>query len=407
MRIWIVNHYALPPTLAGGTRHYNFARELIALGHEVMIIAANYNHFSHAYIPTTSNIGEIDYTYEVPFLWIPTPPYKGNTIARFWNMLMFAKRLLQKKYLRHAPKPDVIIGSSPDLFAALGAEILSRQYKIPFVLEIRDIWPDTLVDLGRISERHPLITLMKLIEKRLYRQAKHIITLLPNAFQYLYAFGVKHKCITWLPNAIHSAKIDVPPYTHQNSKFTVMYAGAHGLANDLDTVIDAAKILQNELLADAIEIQLIGDGPDKARLQTRAREENVKNIIFKNAVPKDKIYALLNEADTFIMLLKDSPVFKWGISPNKLFDYLLMKKPIIFGVNTSFNPIQEVNAGLSIQPSDPKALANAIVSLAALPKHELEAMGARGKEFVLKNHNVPYLTKQLEMCLQQALNSSL
>jgi len=396
MRIWIINHYALPPTSAGGTRHYNLAKQLIQRGHEVLIVAANYNHFSQTYIPTNAQVGEVDAAYDVPFMWIPTPPYRGNTISRFWNMLVFSWRILQKKYLSMQSPPDVIIGSSPHLFSAFSAERLAKRLKIPFILEIRDIWPDTLVDLGRISRRHPLILLMRYIERHVYKHANRIISLLPAADKYLIQCGVKPEHILWLPNSIDTDTIPTTLSPVTNQKFTVMYAGAHGLANDLDTVLNAAKLLESQSLANRIRICLVGDGPDKPRLKERVQNENIKMVEFFDSVPKNNIYTELNKADAYLMLLKNSPIFRWGISPNKLFDYLAMGKPVIFGVETPFNPIEKYNAGISITPSDSTSLANAIEKLSVSSKDELQNMGARGKEFVFEKHNIAYLAASLE-----------
>lgn len=403
MRIWIINHYAAPPTMAGGTRHYNFARQLMQRGHEVLLIAANFNHFSQTFIQTPASPGEIDYTYEVPFAWIPTPAYRGNTAARFKNMLAFSYRLLKKKYLPTGLPPDLIIGSSPHLFAALGGELLARRLKVPFLFEVRDLWPESLIDLGRISSRHPLIILMKRIETYLYKRAHRIISLLPSANEYLIKHGAKSENILWLPNAIDTdaIPIDLPPSSF--NKFTVMYAGAHGLTNDLDTVLHAAKILQDQSFAPPIRICLVGEGPEKSRLKELAAHLNLSIVEFINAVSKSEIYSILNQADAFIMLLKDSPVFRWGISPNKLFDYLVMGRPIVFGVNTPFNPIEKFNAGISVKPSDPPSLAAAIRTLSSLPKHELTEMGSRGKEFVLQHHHLQKLTDSLENLIADAI----
>lgn len=403
MRIWIINHYGLPPTTAGGTRHYHFARQLRQRGHDVTIIAANYNHFTHSFIPTNAKLGEIDNTYEVPFIWIPTPKYRGNTIARFWNMLLFSWRLLQKKYLSTLEPPEVIIGSSPHLFSAFSAELLACRLKIPFLLEIRDIWPDTLVELGRFTSNHPLIKLMKWIELRLYKRAKHIICLLPSADQYLIKCGVNPACISWLPNAIDT---DIIPrnFAHKTKdKFTIMYAGAHGLANDLDTVLDAAMILQERGLGNDIRICLVGDGPEKSRLKYRVQHEKLGMVEFMDPVPKNEIYSVLSQADIFLMLLKSSPLFRWGISPNKLFDYLIMGRPIIFGVDTPFNPIEKHNAGISINPSDAESLASAINKLSLLPKKELDDMGSRGKSFVLQQHHILNLIGPLETIIMNCV----
>jgi glycosyltransferase involved in cell wall biosynthesis len=408
MRIWIINHYALPPTSAGGTRHYNFARQLQKRGHEVLIIAANYNHFSHTFMSTSGKFGELDTTYDVPFVWLPVPAYKGNTVSRFWNMLSFAGKVFRNKFLLTSPPPDVIIGSSPHLFAALGAELLAKKLKKPFILEIRDLWPETLIDLGKFSHKHPLIKMMKWIEAYLYKRANHIISLLPASDKYLTQCGVLQKNITWLPNSVDVVAIPFDTLSKTpNNKFTVMYAGAHGLANDLDTVIYAAKILQNNGYTDHIRICLIGDGPSKMQLKQLALRENVQMVEFFDSVSKKEIYSTLNQADVFLMLLKKSPVFRWGISPNKLFDYLVMERPVIFGVETPFNPIEKYNAGISIQPSDPESLASAIQKLYLLPKEELMEMGQRGKSFVLQHHDIVGLTDSLEKAMDEAYASSI
>jgi glycosyltransferase involved in cell wall biosynthesis len=175
-----------------------------------------------------------------------------------------------------------------------------------------------------------------------------------------------------------------------------MYAGAHGIANDLDTVLKAAQILQNTFLAKKIRICLIGSGPEKSRLKEVAQSQHITIVEFMDAVCKNEIYSVLSEADVFLMLLKDSPLFRLGISPNKLFDYLVMGRPVIFGVDTPYNPIEQYQAGVTIKPSDPEALAKAIHHLSLLPKEELNEMGLRGKEFVLQHHHIQSLTDLLE-----------
>lgn len=396
MRIWIINHYALPPTSAGGTRHYNFAKQLMQRGHEVVIMAANYNHFTQTFI-AAEQFGKLDHTYDVPFMWIPTPAYAGNTVGRFWNMLVFSWQIQRKKFLKQLFVPDIVIGSSPHLFAAFSAEWLARRFKKPFILEIRDIWPDTLVDLGRFSSKHPLIQMMKIMEKYLYKRAVKIISLLPLAHQYLKQFSVADEDVLSLPNAIDA--VTLTSESAPRSCFTFMYAGAHGLANDLDTVVYAAKILEKKKLTQPIQIFLIGEGPHKSHLQALVEKENVSIVKFFDSVAKNKIYVEMDKADAFLMLLKHSPVFRWGISPNKLFDYLLMGKPVIFGVDTPYNPVEQCQAGISVKASDPEALADAMYQMSQLPLEVLQGMGKRGREFVLQKHNVVYLTDLLEELL--------
>lgn len=398
MRIWIVNHYAIPPTHTGGTRHYNLARKLQEKGHEVLIIASNYNHLTHSFISKEKG-KKIDESSGVPFLWLPVPAYKGNTIARFWNMLMFMRSLLKNKLLRSLSRPDIIIGSSPHLFAAKGAQELAKKLNCRFILEVRDLWPESLIDLGRFTAKHPLIKIMKKIEMQLYKSANKVISLLPGSHEYLIQNGVHKQDIVWLPNFIDIDAIPKNLVKIPDTKFTVMNAGAHGVANDLDTVLEAGLILQKQGLGEKIRICLIGEGPEKQRLKQLAMEKNITIVEFMDPVPKTHIYQVLNQADVFLMLLKKSPVFRWGISPNKLFDYLAMGRPIIFGVENPFNPVKEHHIGLSIPASDPKELAKAIKQLYELPEEQRNAMGSRGQEYVVQHHTAEVLATQLDEVL--------
>jgi len=404
VRIWIINHYAIPPNFSGGTRHYNLAKELIKRGHEVCIIAANYSHFTHEYIAAPAVLSKnITVVEGVPFCWVPVPKYFGNTPRRLWNMLIFAGRILRKKYLPINFTPDVIIGSSPHLFAAFSAYILAKRYHVPFVFEVRDIWPETLVLLGSISPHNPAVTLMGWIEKFLCKRATAIVTLLPDASKHMIANGAALTRIHWLPNFIDAKVVfQQKPILHvePNKYFTFMYAGAHGLANNLSLVLKAALLLEQDInLKDKIRIVLIGDGPQKPALMEEAKAQNISIVSFHNQVPKAKMYDILNQADAFLMLLLSSPVFKWGVSPNKLFDYMLMARPIIFGVSSSNNPVAVSSAGLTINPDSPEELAHAMRTIAELPLSAREQMGMNAKAYVIANHEVSNIVDRLEKLL--------
>lgn len=404
MRIWIINHYAIPPSLSGGTRHYNLAKELVKRGHEVCIIAANFSHFTHEYIADSALLNKnITVVEGVPFCWIPVPKYFGNTPRRLWNMLVFAWRILRKKYLPINFPPDVVIGSSPHLFAAFSAYILAKRYRAPFVFEVRDIWPETLVLLGSISPHNPAVTLMGWIEKYLCKRATAIVTLLPDANKHMITNGATLTRIYWLPNFIDAAtvlkqKTNLPE--EPNKYFTFMYAGAHGLANNLSLVLKAALLLQqDDNWKDKIRIVLVGDGPQKPALMEEAKAQNISIVSFYNQVPKAKMYDILSQADAFLMLLLSSPVFKWGVSPNKLFDYMLMARPIIFGVSSSNNPVAISSSGLTINPDSPEELASAMRTIAELPLSAREQMGMNAKAYVIANHEVSNIVDKLEKLL--------
>ena len=246
MHIWLVNHYALPPTEPGGTRHHALARYLIRRGHEVTIIAASFNHATGRQRDRTAGrLCTFEQFDEVPFVWLRVPGYRNN-VFRLWNMLVFAIELWAGMGTRKLRKPDVIIGSSLTLFAAAAAERLARRYSVPFVLEIRDLWPQTLVDMG-MRPKHPAVLMFGLIERYLYRHADKIVTLLPHASEYMVARGAAAPDITWIANGVDLELMPYPRPSISNDVFTVMYTGSHGLSDALDSVLDAAAILDEKV----------------------------------------------------------------------------------------------------------------------------------------------------------------
>lgn len=400
MKIWLVNHYALPPTETGGTRHFTLARELMKLGHEVTIFASSFDHFARKETRLAPGETFKVETFEgVPFVWLRTPPYPGNTLARMWNMAYFGWQFFRLADRLPVERPDVVIGSSPHLFAALAAERVARRHRVPFLLEVRDLWPQSLVDLSNISERHPAIIGLERIERYLYRHSARIISLLPGAAGHMAEKGADPARVLWLPNGVDAGLAPEPSPGAAQEAFTVMFAGAHGVANGLDAILDTARLLRGE----PVRFRLIGQGPEKERLMKRAEDEGLTNVTFDAPVPKEQIYGVLAQADAFLMILKDSPVFRWGVSPNKLFDYMAMARPVVFGVSTPFNPIDDAKAGLTVPPEDPAAMAEAIRALMAMSPEARWEMGLRGAAYVKENHDFGKLAARLDAALREVV----
>jgi len=400
MKIWFINHYAIPPSQPGGTRHYTLARELIGQGHEVTIFASSVNYLSRQ--ETQLRSGEVwkkAVCAGVPFVWLRTPPYSKSKIARMWNMIHFSGRVWLGTGTQQLEKPDVILGSTPHLFAALAAERLARRHGVPFVLEVRDLWPQTLIDLGKMSPRHPLVLLMGWIERFLYRRAERIISVLPGAVEHIVQKGAASGKVVWIPNGVDLDNVPAPVPPAEDGTFTLMYVGAHGLANGLDNILDTATILEQDGRQDRLRFRLVGDGPEKPRLQARVETEGLHTVCFQQPVPKEQIYSILQNADAFIMLLKDAPVFRWGISSNKLFDYLALARPIVFSVNAPSNPVAEARAGFSVPAEDAPAMAEAIRQLMAMPPTARWEMGLRGRRYVAEHHAMARLSARLDSVL--------
>ncbi|MEM0488466.1 MAG: glycosyltransferase family 4 protein [Candidatus Bathyarchaeia archaeon] len=409
MNIWIFNQYAVTPDLPGGTRHYDLGQELARRGHHVVIIATSFHHHMHK--ETRLKPGErwkIENVNGVKFVWLRTPSYWRNDWRRVWNMLVFALRAWRfgQKLPKLAPevgRPEVVIGSSPHLLIPLAAYWVARHYRVPFVMEVRDLWPQTIIDMGKLSATHPIIKVLQALERFLYRQAKLIITVLPQAHKYITALGIPQERIFWIPNGVDLSRFgNLEPPSAVAEIFKVMYLGAHGQANALDVLIHAAKVVQDRGFAE-IRFILVGEGPEKPRLMALAQELRLANVEFREPVPKNEVPTLLHTADATIFILHDITLYKYGISLNKLFDYLAAGKPVVIAGKPANNPVEEARCGLTVPPREPQALAEAVIKLYQMPREEREAMGRRGREYVEKHHNITRLAEHLEKALLQAI----
>ncbi|MDI9617169.1 MAG: glycosyltransferase family 4 protein [Methanothrix sp.] len=410
MNIWIFNENAYSPDLPGGTRHYDLSRELVRRGHSVSIFATSFHHHMHKEVRLQP--GE-DWRIEefegVRFVWIRTPPYQRNDWRRVRNMVAFMLRSwrLGERISRIAPEvgtPDVIIGSSPHLLNPLAAWMVARRFRVPFVMEVRDLWPQTIIDMGVMGPSHPIIKALQVLERFLYHRATRIITLLPMSHEYITACGISRDKIIWIPNGVDLSRFSrasTKPANHDG--FQVMYLGAHGQANALDVLLDAARIIQERGLSE-IRFVLMGDGPEKPRLIKMAEELGLENVEFRNPVPKSKVPDVLSEADAFLFNLEDVAVFRYGISPNKLFDFMAVGNPVISSVQAPANPVDAAHCGFTIQPRDPEAMAEAIIRLYSMPQDAREEMGRAGRDYVEKHHDIARLAERLEDTLAQILS---
>jgi glycosyltransferase involved in cell wall biosynthesis len=405
MHILIVNHYALAPDQAGGTRHFSLARALMAMGHSVVIAASGFDHL------TRTGGGEKvawEVREGVSFLRLGTPSYRGNGAGRLWNMLAFARAVRRVLPAALGKRPDVVVGSSPHPFAARAALRLARILGVPFVLEVRDVWPQSLVDVMGVSPYHPIVWVLGRIERELYREADHIVSLLPRLAQRVAERGGNPAAITWVPNGIDLEMVPRPTEPEEGGTFTVMYAGAHGVTNALDVLVDAAGILQERarLLPKRLVLELVGTGPEKPRLEARARRLGLRNLQFRPPVPKREIYGLLDGADAFWVASKDSGLWEHGISFNKLYDFMAMARPTLLGVRCSTNPILLSGGGLVVDPGCPEAMAEGVERLLAAGPDGRRAMGRLARTFVEQHCEIRLLAAAFESALVEARDHS-
>lgn len=403
MRVWLVNHYGLPPSEPGGTRHYALARELIGRGHDVTVIASSFNHATGRQMSLPNGrLSACEQFGDVSFLLLRVPSYRSN-VGRLWNMLLFAIQLWSGLATRRIKKPDIIVGSTLTLPAAFAAERIARRVGVPFVLEIRDLWPQTLVDMG-MPRYHPAVMGFGVIERYLYRNADKIITLLPNASEHIVPKGAKSD-ITWIPNGVDMKSMPFPHRPSFHDPFVVMYVGTHGLSDALDSVLDAAAILDKKA-PQRFCFRLVGDGSKKTELRRRVESESIGNVRFEDQVPRGKVFSILQDADVFIFAAKKTDLYRYGLSPNKLHEYMAAGRPTIFAGESHNNPVAEASAGLTVAPEDPEAIARAVQALALMSDNERWAMGLRARSYAEEHHDFTVLSRRLELVLQSALVSS-
>jgi len=416
MNIWILNHYATPPTLPGGTRHFDFAEELTKQGHHVSIFASAFMHKTRKDERLKSK-GQ--YRKEVidgvEFCWIRTSPYYGgNDRRRVVNMLSYGLRVAVVG-VRFRPRPDVILASSPHPFAGLAGYALAKVRRARFVFEVRDLWPQTLVDIGGYSPRSVVVRTLGVLERFLYQRADKIVVLLPKASAYITPLGIPGGRIVYIPNGadprpVCDRTVELPgdlselvSQLRSQGKVLVAYVGAHGIVNALDTIVKAANLLQKRG-AGKIHFLLVGDGTEKPRLQREAGDLGLDNISFFTSIPKNAIPSLLMNIDIALITERDSPLYVYGTSPNKLWDYMQCAKPIVRASGLTDNPVAEARCGLSVPPEEPRKLADAIVQICNMTEKERQETGMRGREYVMKYHSTPVLAARLLEVLQEARN---
>jgi glycosyltransferase involved in cell wall biosynthesis len=298
--IWIINHYAVPENAVGGTRHFDLSGKLKDKDYQPTIFASTYNHFTRKH----RGIGDKKYYKEdingVSFQWIKTGfDYTGNGMKRFLNMLSFYKGVMRA--YRFHELPDTVIGSSVHLFSCLAAYRICRKTGAKFVLEIRDLWPQTLIELGKLNKLNPMTLIFGFLEKFLAKKSKNIITLLPGVYKYLVKVGVERNKIIYLPNGINierydefSAKIsEIPDSTISmlKKKFCCIYAGSHGIANELDTIILAAEKLQNEYVNDIVFDVWRWYRKEKIAGSGKKEKNNKYSVLLKSTKRKYNIYS--------------------------------------------------------------------------------------------------------------------
>lgn len=382
-------------------RPYYFAREWVRAGHRVLIVAGTYSHIRsrqpyelHAYNAVESIDG-------VTYRWYRTPSYQGNGMGRVRSMLTFISCLWRDaRQIARDFKPDLVIASSTYPMDIWPARRIARMAQAKLVYEVHDLWPLSPIELGGMSKWHPFIMWVQRAEDYAYRHADKVVSLLPKALEYMQSRGLASRKFIYVPNGVNEAEWYEPePLSREVTTCLaqmrvkglpiVAYVGTHGLANALDTLLDAAHLLKGK-----VQILMVGPGPERDRLLARVRSEGLLNVVMLQAIPKRAVPCLLKQVDIAYIGWHPNPLYRFGIAPNKLLDYMMAGKPVVHAVNAGNDLVAEAECGLTVPPGDPSVIAQAILQLAQRSPQELAAIGAKGKLFILKNQTYTVLAKR-------------
>jgi glycosyltransferase involved in cell wall biosynthesis len=399
MNILLIDHYAGSPKYGMEYRPYYLAREWVRLGHDVTIVAASFSHL-RIQQPSVKDDWAEEIIDGIRYVWLKTPSYPCNGVRRakniFWFVckMWFGARRLARKY-----RPNLVIASSTYPLDNIPARRLALASSARLVFEVHDLWPLTLMELGGMSAHHPFVRLLQWAENCAYRNSDRIVSLLPKAAEYMQRHGMAAEKFCCIPNGVSldEWRDDSEPLPREHQEvfrqirkeghFLIGYAGGHALSNSLDCLLEAAHQLREK----PISIVLVGRGVEKSRLQDKAREMGLTNVAFLPPVPKQLMPSLLREFDVCYLGWARSPLYRFGICPNKLLDYMMAGKPILHAVEAGNDLVAESQCGISIPPENPDALAAAILTISAMPAQTLSAMGQQGKEYILQHHQYPYL----------------
>ena len=404
MNIVYLEHYAGSDRHGMEYRPFFMAREWVKAGDRVTIVASSFSHMRRIN-PDMGGRDILEETIDgVRFLWLRGPQYEGNGLGRIKNILSFLGGVRRhEKEIVAEGRPDVVIASSTYPLDIYPARRIAKRYGAQLIYEMHDLWPLSPMELGGMSKYHPFIVGMQIAENACYKHCDYVVSLLPCAKEHMVEHGMDPDKFVFIPNGILRGEWDKPagslPSAHHEAierrrgagDFLIAYTGAHGIANALDSYVEAGSLLKGR----GVSLFLVGQGPERDRLCGRIQELGLSDtVISLPAVKKEDMPGLLAQFDALYIGLQRQPLFRFGVSPNKLMDYMMAGKPVIFAIDAGNDMVADAGCGISIPPEDSDAIARAALALRDTPVQELEAMGRRGREYILEHHEYGVLSER-------------
>ena len=409
MKILLINQAFVSPDEPGHTRHFEMAKFLQSRGHELVIVASDLNYQTGQRTVERKGVfaEQVIGGARVFRAYI----YPALHHSYFWRVISFFSFMFSSTWTAFQVKDiDLVLGTTPPIFQAVSAWFVAWIRRKPFLLEVRDLWPEFGVSMG-VLKNPIMIALGRWLEKFLYRRATHILVNSPAYKDYMVGKGVRENKITFIPYGtdvdMFNPRVDGSSIRNElglQDKFVVLYAGALGQANDIDTILRAAERLSHRAHRDSekklknsavsvaekddeagrIRFVLFGDGKERPRLQVEAERMNLSNVIFAGVRPKKDMPRVVASADVCLAILQDVPMFRTTY-PNKVFDYMAAGRATVLVIDgVSRQLIESSNGGVFVQPGDDEMLAQTILELSK-DSHRVQQMGQRARDYLVKH----------------------
>jgi glycosyltransferase involved in cell wall biosynthesis len=398
MHILIIHQAFASLNEPGGTRHHEFARLLASQGHKVTVIASPVS-----YITGTSL--RLPGKKEGDITILRAAVYDAHHKSFFHRIIAFFSFMFSSFWIGLGVKNvDLVWGTSPPIFQGVTAWALARLKGARFLFEVRDLWPQFAIAVG-VLKSPTLIALSEWLERFLYRHADRVMVNSPGFLNHVSARGAKR--VDLIPNGADPSMFN-PAASGESfrkgnqleDKFVALYAGAHGMSNDLTVVLESASLLANEK---NIHIVFLGDGKEKPALLAQAKEMKLSNVSFLPSVPKAEMASALAGADACIAILKPLEEYKTTY-PNKVFDYMAAGRPVALAIDGVIREVVEAaDCGIFAAPGDASQLADAIRKLAADPKRS-QIMGLRGRKYLEQNFSRAVIGEKLVKLLEEIVH---
>jgi len=396
---WIINQYAGSVYHGKEYRSPSIARALVKKGFDVTIISSSHSHhFKKA--PQIEGRYTQKIIDNVRYLWVRT---KHSSASKSYKRLMSMFEFMIKSFFlphKKLPKPDFIIVSSPSPLPIFNGIYFKWKFGAKLIFEVRDLWPLSVIELGNMSPKHPLVKFLSFVEKTAYIRSDLVVSLLKNAEPYMQKQGLKEGKFIYVPNGIDSAllqgKKSAPRSVVERidaDKFVVGYAGALGIANNLYALIDAAEILVDH---EDVQIVLLGSGSEEKKLKAYVEKKGLKNVVFPGSVTREEVHDVLSHFDVCYLGLQRSPLFYYGVSPTKLYDYMAVSKPILYAIDSGNHPVIDANCGIEVNSGKAEEIAEAIITFyKEMSSEERETLGRNGYAVLIKDFTFDELTGKI------------